>query len=119
MTQFKKGVSGTALALDGYYTGVTMESKPATHETLTVAAWVALDAYPYNNAPLVHHSKGFGAEGWYLGLDAYGHPLVTVAGQTVKAAETVLPLHQWTQVCATIGNAQDPSLRRRPGDRVG
>ncbi|MCX6872642.1 MAG: LamG domain-containing protein [Verrucomicrobia bacterium] len=104
MTQFKKGVSGTALALDGYYTGVTMEAKPASHDTLTVAAWVALDTYPYNNAPLVHHSKGFGAEGWYLGLDSYGHPLVTVAGQTVKASETVLPLHQWVQVSATLGN---------------
>lgn len=106
MTQFKKGVSGTALALDGYYTGVTMESKPASPEALTVTAWVALDAYPYNNAPLVHQSKGFGAEGWYLGLDAYGHPLVTVAGQTVKASEIVLPLYQWTQVCAMIGEGR-------------
>jgi hypothetical protein len=104
MTQFKKGVSGTALALDGYYTGVSMESNSASHDAVTVEAWVALDAYPYNTAPLVHHSKGFGREGWYLGLDAYGHPLVKVAGHTVKAGNAVLPLHQWTQVCATIGN---------------
>jgi len=103
MTQFKKGVSGTALALDGYYTGVTLASKPTVHETLTVAAWVALDAYPYNTAPLIHHSKAFGQEGWYLGLDAYGHPLVTVAGQSVKAAEFVLPLYRWVHVCATLG----------------
>ncbi len=106
MTRFKKGISGTALALDGYYTGVTMESKPAPHDALTATAWVALDTYPYNNAPLVHQSKGFGAEGWYLGLDAYGHPFITVAGKTVKASETVLPLHQWVQVCATIGNGK-------------
>ncbi len=104
MTQFKKGVSGTALALDGYYTGVSMESKPESYEALTITAWAALDTYPYNNAPLVHQSKGFGAEGWYLGLDSYGHPLVTVSGQTVKASGTVLPLHQWVQVCATIGD---------------
>jgi len=104
MTQFKKGVSGTAMALDGYYTGVSMVSKPASHDALTVAAWVALDAYPYNTAPLVHHSQGLGREGWYLGLDAYGHPLVRVAGHSVKAENTVLPLHQWTQVCATIGH---------------
>jgi hypothetical protein len=106
MTRFKKGVSGTALALDGYYTGVAMESKPAEHEALTVMAWVALDAYPYNNAPLAHQSTGFGTAGWYLGLDAYGHPLVTVAGQTVKASATVLPLYQWVQVCATIGGGR-------------
>jgi len=104
MTRFKKGVSGTALALDGYYSGVSMESKPTSDDAITVAAWVALDAYPYNTAPLVHHSTGFGKEGWYLGLDAYGHPLVTVGGQTVKAADTVLPLYQWSHVCATIGN---------------
>jgi Concanavalin A-like lectin/glucanases superfamily len=106
MTQFKKGVSGTSLALDGYYTGVTMDSEPAKHDALTIMAWVALDTYPYNNAPLAHQSKGFGAEGWYLGLDAYGHPFVTVAGQTVKASETVLPLYQWAHVCATIGNGK-------------
>jgi hypothetical protein len=104
MTQFNKGVSGTALALDGYYTGVTMQAKPAAHEALTVTAWVALDTYPYNNAPLVHRSKAFGAEGWYLGLDAYGHPFITVAGQTVKASGTVLPLYQWAHVGATIGS---------------
>ena len=102
MTQFKKGVSGTALALDGYYGGVTLESQPERLDALTVVAWVALDVYPYNSAPLVHQSKGFGSEGWYLGLDAYGHPLVTVGGKTVKAA-AVLPLQQWVQVCATLG----------------
>ncbi len=104
MTRFKKGVSGTALALDGYYTGVSMASASAARDSVTVEAWVALDAYPYNTAPLIHHSKGLGKAGWYLGLDAYGHPLVTVQGHTVSAGNTVLPLHQWTQVCATIGN---------------
>ncbi len=103
MTQFKKGVSGTALALDGYYTGVEMEAGPTTDDALTVSAWVALDTYPYNHAPLVHHSKGFGAQGWYLGLDAYGHPFITVSGQTVKASGTVLPLYEWSQVSATVG----------------
>jgi hypothetical protein len=106
MTQFRRGVSGTALALDGYYTSVTMDTKPASHEALTVAAWVALDTYPYNHAPLVHHSKGFGAEGWYLGVDAYGHPFFTAAGQTVMASETVLPLYEWAHVAATVGDGK-------------
>jgi len=106
MTLYKKGVSGTALALDGYYAGVTMDAKPASHDSLTVEAWVALDVYPYNTAPLVHHSLGFGREGWYLGLDAYGHPLVRVADHTVKAEDTVLPLHRWTHVCATVGRGK-------------
>ena len=104
MSRFKKGVSGTALALDGYYTGVSMDCKPVTHNSLTVEAWVALDAYPYNTAPLIHHSTGLGKEGWYLGLDPYGHPLIKVEGHTVIADNTVLPLYQWSHVCATIGN---------------
>lgn len=106
MTLFKKGVSGTALALDGYYAGVAHKAAPATYEGLTVEAWVALDTYPYNTAPLIHHSTGFGKEGWYLGLDAYGHPLVKVGGKLVKAAEVVLPLHPWSHVCASIGNGR-------------
>ena len=95
MTQFRKGVSGTALALDGYYSGVSMDAQPATHETITVEAWVAMDAYPYNTAPLPHQSQGFGKEGWYLGLDAYGHPLVTVAGHIVKAGIRDSALDRW------------------------
>ncbi len=105
-TLFMKGVSGTALALDGYYTGVAMEAEGRSHDALTVEAWAALDAYPYNIAPFVHQSKGFGKEGWYLGLDAYGHPLVTVAGVTVTASNVVLPLHAWTHVAATLGHGK-------------
>ncbi|MHB1038390.1 MAG: LamG-like jellyroll fold domain-containing protein [Pirellulales bacterium] len=106
MTLFTKGVSGTALAFDGYYTGVAMQAEGRSRQALTVEAWVALDAYPYNIAPFVHQSRGFGEEGWYLGLDAYGHPLVTVAGQTVRAENVVLPLYTWTHVAATVGNGK-------------
>lgn len=111
MTRFKKGVSGTALALDGYYAGVSMEADSASRQTLTVEAWVALDAYPYNTAPLAHQSKGLTgtaiADGWYLGINAYGKPIIMAkVGTTAKAvtATNVLPLYQWNHVCATIGN---------------
>ncbi len=57
MTLFKKGVSGTALALDGYYAGVSSDKARAIEDALSVEAWVALDAYPYNTAPLIHHSR--------------------------------------------------------------
>lgn len=32
------------------------------------------------------------------------HPFITVAGQTVKASGTVLPLYEWSQVSATVGS---------------
>jgi len=107
MTVFKKGVSGTALALDGYTSGVVMNARriPITGDALTLEAWIALDVLPYNTAPVVHRSKGFGREGYYFGVDAYGHLLLTVAGETVKTSAT-LPLYQWTHVAATVGGGK-------------
>jgi hypothetical protein len=117
MTRYKKGVSGTALALDGYYTGVSMITQPATLSAITAEAWVALDAYPYSTAPLVHQSKGLNAagtaitDGWYLGIDAYGKPTIkamttnvngTTAAKSVVGT-TAIPLYQWTHICATVG----------------
>ncbi|MEI6604013.1 MAG: LamG domain-containing protein [Verrucomicrobiota bacterium] len=110
MTRFKKGVSGTALALDGYYAGVSMDAPPISLSAITVAAWVALDAYPYNSAPLVHQSLGLSgtdiSDGWYLGIDASGKPFATFKGDVAKTAQSaeVLPLYEWTYVCATLGN---------------
>jgi phospholipid-binding lipoprotein MlaA len=40
-------VSGTALALDGYYTGVTMEAKPASPTPAAVASDEDADLYEY------------------------------------------------------------------------
>ncbi len=106
MTLFKPGVSGTALAFDGYYTGVKRESSAAKKAALTVEGWLALDAYPYNIAPLAHQSSDLGERGWYLGLDAYGHPLLTVSGKTVMAKNVVLPLHQWVHLAATVDSGR-------------
>ena len=112
MTQYKKGVSGTALALDGYYTGVSMESQPSSRQAMSAEAWVALDALPYGTAPLAHHSKGLNAagtaitDGWYLGVDATGHATFKASlNGTAKSVSdaAVLPLYQWTHVCATVG----------------
>jgi len=46
-TLFKKGVSGTALGFDGYYTGVSLPASnvPEVTGPFTVEAWVALDAW--------------------------------------------------------------------------
>jgi hypothetical protein len=107
MTLFKKGVSGTALAFDGYYTGAaeawTEEDAVQPKESMSIIAWIALDVYPYNIAPIVHQSKGFGAKGYYLGVDAYGYPFFTINGETVKTTNK-LPLYQWTQVAVTAGD---------------
>jgi hypothetical protein len=106
MAYFKKGVSGTALALDGYYTGVTIgEGLPAYGKELSIEAWLALDAYPYNDAPIIQHSRGFGEEGYYFGVDAYGHLTFTINGKNTKSKDT-LPLWKWAHVAVTVSGAK-------------
>jgi len=107
MTVFKKGVSGTALAFDGYYTDVTIrweeEKAKELTDAMTIETWLALDVYPYNTAPIIHQSTGFGEEGYYFGLDAYGHLLFTINGTSVKS-QTTLPLYLWKHLAASVGS---------------
>jgi hypothetical protein len=106
---FKKGVSGTSLAFDGYYTGIHYDNDPSyASGGFSLEAWLALDTYPFNLAPLVHQSKKFGEEGFYLGIDPYGKPFITVNGSTATASEAI-PLSRWTHLAATIDN-QNASL---------
>jgi hypothetical protein len=96
---FKKGVSGTALAFDGYYTGVSLSPPPSFPDqgAMTAEAWLALDAYPYNHCAVVHQSTGFGEEGFFLGIDPYGFVIFRVNGQEVKSA-TKLKQAEWNHV---------------------
>ncbi len=113
---FRKGVSGTALAFDGYYTGIEVpEFATSTGDTyyqereaigsgegLSIEAWIALDVYPFNTAPILHQSEGFGAKGFYFGLGPYGHLLLTVEGNTIQSEEPIA-LYRWTHVAAVVG----------------
>ncbi len=104
MMVYKKGVSGTSIAFDGYYSGISAELVEVDLSNgFSVDAWIALDVYPYNNAPVVHQSKNFGESGYYLGIDAYGHLLFALNGTTIKSKE-VIPLYTWTNVSACVGN---------------
>ena len=101
---YKKGVSGTALAFDGYYSGISFdENFPVNNSDISLEAWVALDAYPFNEAPIMHKSINFGEKGFYLGIDAYGHAFIRVNGSEVKADDEV-SLYKWTHIAATITN---------------
>ena len=124
VTLWKKGVSGTALAFDGYQSSVVCPAvqAPKVRDALTVEAWVVLGAFPWNWAPLVHQSivdpgpieKGnydeFGknddrrpGKGYYLGIEAHGHPLFTVNGQVLQGTVQLKP-YRWTHVAASYGN---------------
>ena len=124
VTLWKQGVSGTALAFDGYQSSVVCPASqtPKINDELSVEAWVVLGALPWNWAPLVHQSfvdpgpieKGnydeYGktderkpGKGYYLGVDAHGYPLFTINGQVLQGNVQLEP-YRWTHVAASYGN---------------
>jgi hypothetical protein len=132
---WKRGVSGSALAFDGYFSKVTLprDKAPAIGGAITVEAWIALGAYPWNDAGIVHCSTGtpinpedykhgirdpytyrpWAMQGWLLGIDPYGRPIFKVNGRQVGGGEvppdrtipqaSVLPTYRWTHLAATCG----------------
>jgi hypothetical protein len=104
MTLYKKGVSGTALALDGYYTDVSIKGPTGAMNEFTVSVWVALDAYPYGIADLASHADK--SEGWYLGVDSRGRPGFRIKGSRSIVSNVKLPLWKWTQVAVTVKDGQ-------------
>ncbi|MEM7370355.1 MAG: LamG domain-containing protein [Bacteroidota bacterium] len=113
---YKKGVSGTSLGFDGYYTGVFVpkiaaeqgttyfneNGHPELTEAMSLEAWIALDVYPYNEAPIIHHSENFGEKGFYFGVGPYGKLIFRVNGQEVISEEPI-DLYRWTYVAAIYG----------------
>jgi hypothetical protein len=73
-TIWKKGISGTALAFDGYHTAVSIpaiQGNMNSSGSVTVEGWTALGAYPWNWAPIVQQGD---STGYFLGVDSHGHP---------------------------------------------
>ena len=76
-SMWKKGVSGTALQFDGYNTVVELngEQAPELMRAVTVEGWMAIGAYPWNDAPIVQR----GVDGyWFLGVSAHGNPIFKI-----------------------------------------
>ena len=69
---WKKGVSGTALQFDGYNTIVALDpaDSPDIADGLTLEAWIAIGAYPWNWCPIVQQGDD---AGYALGIDAHAH----------------------------------------------
>ena len=133
---WKPGVSGTALGFDGYFSKVTIPRDRAPRITgeLTLEAWVALGAYPWNDAGIVHQSSGqaitpqaykhgyrdpyvyrpWDVKGYMLGIDPYGRPMFKVNGRQVGSGEVqhkdkvdgthVLPTYRWVHLAGVYGN---------------
>ncbi len=72
-TCWKEGVSGTALQFDGYTSLIRFQEKAQTKSKtgLSIQAWVAIGAYPWNRIPLAQLGDTYQAE---LTLDEKGFP---------------------------------------------
>ena len=102
-THYEKGISGTALAFDGYYTSISLDADkiPDLGNEFSVSAWLAPDAYPYNQVPIIHQSKQWGREGFYFGLDPYGFVFVNINGQKVSAKNKI-DFGKWTMAVVSV-----------------
>lgn len=105
---WKAGVSGTALAFDGYNSGITISKDDVPElSDFTIDVWVALGAYPYNWSPIVHQSE-WGQSGFYLGVDPHGKVGVKLKSGSWQeiTTEYVLSVRRWTHIAVTYNGKE-------------
>jgi hypothetical protein len=100
-----KGVSGTALQFDGYFSGVKMpvHNSPEIN-SLTIVAWVAMKAHPFGWVPIVEQAN-WEKMGYYFGINAYGQLgfMADLNGKWISLlTEKQLKLERWTQIAVTL-----------------
>jgi len=109
-----RGVAGQALQLDGIAAHVQLPagSVPRLEGSFTVAGWVALGAYPFNDAPILQQQDGDRA-GWFLGIGDRGQVLfdVVAGGRRVRVVSTShVPLRAWTHVAGVFEQGRGAML---------
>jgi hypothetical protein len=128
-TLWRKGVSGSALQFDGYFSEIKMpaEKIPAISKALTLESWVALGAYPWSDVPIIQQlddvpeemvgtegkrgTKDFrftfkeeSDKGFFLGIDGHGSPLfrINIDGKLQQLKTTmVLDRRKWVHIAGT------------------
>ena len=108
------GVHGNALRLDGETSGVAVKGSmlPGLAPAFTIEAWVAIDAYPWNWAPICDQRKEEKA-GFFFGIDSFGHlGLQAEIGGVWQVLTTArpLPLKRWVHVAATLSESTGMTL---------
>ena len=100
---WKRGVSGTCLAFDGYNSAIRVPASeaPAITEAVSLEAWVALGAYPWNWTPVIQQGH---EESYSLAIGPHGHVAMSVklGSEVIKIESTrVLERKRWYQVAGT------------------
>jgi hypothetical protein len=99
------GLAGDALRLDGETSGVQVKGATVPALTsFTIEAWIAIDHYPWNWAPIVDQRKEEKA-GFLFGIDSFGHLGLQAEinrSWQVLTLDQQLPLKKWVHVAATF-----------------
>lgn len=122
LTKFVPGVKGKAVSLDGYSSFIDVIPKDLSEDgpesalfrlprKISIEAWVALGAYPWNLAPILTIGK-YGITGFYFGIDSRGRPVFQVSdgtstwhecsGRLQPGTNLGLELHRWYHLVATF-----------------
>ena len=108
------GVEGSALQLDGIAAHVLIPASevPRLSGSFTVSGWVALGAYPFNDAPLMQQQDGEPA-GWFLGVGDRGQLRfdVVAGGRRLSVVSSLrLALRQWAHVAGVFDEGKGATL---------
>ena len=107
---WKSGVSGTALAFDGYHSKVTLDNAQAPGEpaSFTLDAWVALGAYPWKEGAVMDITEGTG--GVYFGISDLGNLIFRICGENKNhtlSSKKEINLGEWTYIAASYNLEQN------------
>ena len=106
--KYVKGVSGSALKFDGFTTVVTRkgDKAPRMSGDLSVEAWLALAAYPWNWCPIVSQMQDK-SRGYFFGVDARGHVGLKIfidGNWATCTSEIKIPLKEWVHLSGTYNS---------------
>jgi hypothetical protein len=122
LTLWKKGVSGSALAFDGYYSKVTFKGAEPPREPapFTLESWVALGAYPWKEGAILDITKD--GAGVYLGISDLGQLIFRIYGKNQEhtlVSEKEIALYRWTHIAASYSEERDEATIYIDGRQAG
>ena len=105
--RYLPGASGTAVKFDGFTTHLVRDAEdaPRLKDALTIEAWVAPQAYPWNWCAIVNQQEDHEA-GYFFGIDQIGHVGLHMAvnGKWYKCTskETIPFMEKWSHIAGTF-----------------
>jgi hypothetical protein len=119
---WKSGISGTALAFDGYHSSVVFRDAQAPDgpASFSIDAWIALGAYPWKEAAVIDITEESG--GVYFGISDLGNLVFRIHGEKkihTLSTEREINLNEWTYIAASYNMEQDVASVYINGEQAG